>query len=77
MVTLEPGLDLLDPVQVDDGGTVDAGEPFRVELLLQVPHRLADQVSVGAGMQDRVVAFRFHPVDLVYVDEIRAAPALH
>ena len=43
----EPGVDLVDPMQIDEGGTVNADELFGVELLLQFRDGRLDDKGMG------------------------------
>jgi len=43
----EPGVHLVDPVGVDEGGAVDAQETSRVETALELRDRLIDRVTAA------------------------------
>src|SRR5689334_9880147 len=61
---------------VHDRGFMHADEPFGIELALQSGERRADLESVGADMQDGVVARRLDPVDVGHLDHDLAAATL-
>src|SRR3954463_16760917 len=62
------GLHLPHLVEVDDAGAVDALEAARVEALLEVLHRLAEDQSVVAGVDAHIVAGRVDLLDRIDVD---------
>ncbi len=61
-------LDLPDQVEIDDGRAVDALETARIEALLEVLHRLAQDQRVVAGIDAHVIAGGVDPLDRVDVD---------
>jgi hypothetical protein len=60
----EPGLDLLDEIDVDDGGAVDAEELRGVELLFKALEGFADLEGALACVEACVVAKGFDAFDL-------------
>src|SRR5947209_18714648 len=68
-VAAEQRVHFADAVEVDDGGSMDAEELARVELLFDVLHRLAEQMRALAGVQGDVIAGGFDPVDLAGFDD--------
>src|SRR6185295_15512588 len=61
-------LDLLDLVEVDDGRAVDALEAARIEALLEILHRLAQDQGVVAGIDAHIVAGGVDLLDRIDVD---------
>ncbi len=72
-VTTEPGLNLFDALDVDDGGAMDAAEASRVQLRLKCRHRFPDEMSDAAGMQADVVVFGFDPINVIRLEQNDAA----
>jgi hypothetical protein len=48
-VAVRFGANLLDAIELDDGGSVDAGEARRIELRFERGERVADEVLAGRG----------------------------
>src|SRR5512139_314077 len=61
-------LDLADEIEVDDGRAVDALEAARVEALLEILHRLAQDQRVVAGVDAHIVAGGVDLLDRVDID---------
>src|SRR5262245_25176509 len=77
VLAVEPGLQLLDPIRVDDPRPMNANESARVQPRFHVVHRLAEEVRVFAQVQTHIVARRFNPIELVGPQEEHAAARLH
>src|SRR5258708_31239187 len=67
-VPSEERVDLPDTIDVDDRRSVNANEP-RVELALDLLHRLAEKMCVGARVQRHVIVGSLDPIDLIRVDD--------
>src|SRR2546429_181154 len=65
----EERLELLDLLEVHDGRPVDPDEAGRVELTLEVLHRLAQQVPGLTDVDAHVVPLRVYPVDFAHGQE--------
>src|SRR6185369_17842764 len=76
VLAAEGRVQLLDAVDVDDGGAVDANELDGIELRLDVAHRSSHEVRLGADVQADVVPRRLAPVDVVRAHEIDASTGL-
>src|SRR5687768_5754450 len=61
---MEPGLDLANPIDVDDGRSTHAEKLARIELTLQAGHRFPDRVAGLAHVNLDVLAIRFEPIDV-------------
>ena len=68
-MAVEPGLDLLDTVDIHDSGAMYPEELRGVELLFKSGKRLAEFVVTIADVKAYVVAFCFDPVDVFRRDE--------
>src|ERR1051326_903808 len=69
MVTMKPGLDFADTLQVHDGGAMDAHEFLWIEFCFHVIHVAAHQMRCCTAMEPKIVAFRFDPVEIAHVEE--------
>src|SRR5689334_3919558 len=77
ILAVEPGLQFLDPLGVDDARAVDADEAARVEARLHVGHRLAEEMRLFTEMQAHVVARGLDPIEIFGAQEEHAATRLH
>ena len=77
VLAVEPGLQFLDALGVDDAGAVDAEEALRIEPRFHLVHRLAEQVRLLLQVQADVVAGGLDPVDVVGAHEEHAAAGFH
>lgn len=73
VMTVEPGLDLADAADVDDGGAMDANELAGIQSGFESCQCLPDLIMTSAGMELRIVARGGDPVDIFYVDWYDAA----
>ena len=76
MLAVERRSQLLDAVDVDDGAAVDPDELLRIQLRLEVGHRIPNQMRLFADVQAHVIARGFTPVDVGGPDEVHAAAGL-
>src|SRR4029077_7253941 len=74
VVAVEPGVELLDPVDADDGGSVNPEKLDRVELALDSGGRFLVDVTGRSRVEHHVVPSRLDPVDLLGAEEV--APSL-
>ena len=71
--TMRGGLQFLDSTGVDHQAAVDAQKEFRVERFLKRPHGYMQKMVAALSMKLHVIFGRFHPFDLVDIDEDRLA----
>src|SRR5262245_3936852 len=71
------GCHFLHPRDVDDGRSMNPRELLRVQLLLQLVHRHADEKRVGADVQADVIGGRIEPVHLLGVHQQIAVVVAH
>src|SRR4030095_1444433 len=77
VVAAEHRVKLLYAVDVYHRRAVDAEKLFRIELLFDAVHRLADHMRLAADMKLDVIAGSFDPIDLVGLEEEDASDGLH
>src|SRR5260221_12431404 len=68
-VAAEKWMDFAHAIDVHDGGAVDPEELARVELGLDLVHRLSEKMCCRSNVQRDVVVRRLDPVDLCGVDD--------
>src|SRR5512143_4189413 len=73
---MEPWLELLDVIDVDDRRAMDTDERLGVELRLHVLHAFAQEVGVALRVDLDVVARRLDPIDLLGPNEEHATARL-
>src|SRR5688500_15087695 len=56
-------LDLLDQIEIDDGGAVNALETAWIEAFFEILHRLAQDQRVVAGVDAHIIAGGVDPLD--------------
>src|SRR6266516_2169751 len=66
VVATIPGLELFDPLYVDDCGAMDTEEFAGIESGFYAVHRLAQQMCFLPHVQLHIVAASFDPVDLLH-----------
>src|ERR1017187_6152572 len=71
------GFDARNPVQVDDGGAVDAYEAGRIERLLERRNGLLLEIALAAAVERHVVVLRFHVIQFVDGDDLDPRTILH
>src|SRR5438045_2698275 len=64
-VTLGPGLEMDDVIDVDDRRPADTDELRRLELACQRVHRVTNLMRPGGGVQSHELAVRLEPGDVV------------
>src|SRR5438270_7421961 len=69
VVSVEPGLNLADALQVHDGGTMDAYESVRIKLCFHLIHVAADEMRCCAAVQAQIVAVGFNPIEVAHIEE--------
>src|SRR6185312_5000102 len=69
ILTMKPGLQLLDLVDAHNTGAVYSQKLFRIELRLEAADRFAQQISFSSVVNPDVIAFRFDTVNVVNVEE--------
>src|SRR4029078_7530657 len=77
VLAVEPRLELLDAIDVDDRRAMNAPERLGIEALFHVLHAFAQQVGVVLRVNLHVVARRFDPVDLLGAHEENAPARFH
>src|SRR5438105_2456461 len=70
ILAVEPGLEPLDGIDVDDRGPVHAQEAIRIEPLLEALEAVAQEVLPAAGVDLHVVARGLEPLDVGDADEV-------
>src|SRR5215471_11882477 len=70
---MEKRLQLLDPVNVDDRGPVDADEPTRIQSRFEEVHSLPKQMRAAADVKLNVIVIRFDPIDVRGTQEENSA----
>jgi hypothetical protein len=73
VMTVEPGLDLADAADVDDGGAMDANELAGIQPGFQSCQALPDLIITIADVKLCIIARGGNPVDIFYVDQYDAA----
>src|SRR6185369_3335076 len=73
VLTVKPGLHLLDPVDLHDRRTMNAPKLLRVELLLQTANRFAEEVPFLVVVDTDVVTFRLNAVHVLNIKKENAA----
>src|SRR5262252_4858815 len=68
-LSFEQGSKFFNPVQIDDGGTMDAEEHFRRKLLLELANAPAQKVALLSEVKAQVISGCLDPVDVCYLDE--------
>ena len=63
------GLNLLDPIQMDDGRAAHAKKLFRWKFGFQSRHRHPQEMVLSPDVQDRVVSVGLDPINLLRRDE--------
>src|SRR6266513_2800575 len=69
MMIAGSGLNLLDPIQMDDGRAAHAKKLFHWKFGFQSRHRLPQKMVLSSDVQDRVVSVGVDPVNLLRRDE--------
>ena len=67
----------MNSVEIDDGRAVNAHKLVLVQVTLEVQERPAQDMSVSADMQTRVITDRFHPIDVRDVEKQHLVAAFH
>src|SRR5262245_9217467 len=73
VIAAEPGLELTNAIQVDDGRTSDALKFTRVEFGFQAADGFAEEMPFPVSVQQDVIALRLDPFDLVRLEKEDAA----
>src|SRR5947207_11311856 len=74
VVPMKPGLQLLDALEVNHGGAVNAQKLIGMQPGFQIIHGVAQQVHVAADVKAQIVPGRLNPVDFLGAEE-KDAPA--
>src|SRR5262245_28526709 len=73
VIAMESRLKLANALKVDDGGTVNANKPRRIEFLFEGRQRFADEMTFLAHMEIDVVSGCLDPINVGDADEIDPA----
>src|SRR5690348_7545155 len=63
VIAMEPGMDLLDPLHVDQSRAVNSLEVAGIELMFQIAERCANFVTARSRMHADIIPRRLNPVD--------------
>src|SRR6187455_812271 len=66
---VEPGLQFLDALGVDDARAMNANEALRIQARFHTIHRLAEEMRFLAQMEAHVVAGRLDPIQIAGAQE--------
>src|SRR5689334_24750857 len=67
MVTVKPGLDFADALEIDDGGAIDAYESFGIQLCFHLIHVAANKVSSAIAVKTQIDTFGLNPLEIAQV----------
>src|SRR6185436_8241490 len=77
ILTVQPRLEFLDTLHVDDPGAVNPEELFWIEPAFNRVHGLAEKMRGRSDMKADVIARRLDPIDLVGAQEEQTPSGLH